>query len=360
MNGRDRIITALSLGVADRVPHWENAYNEPSIIGLARHFTDDVPEVDYFQKMDIEKKVKLFECLRLMIEGLDVDGITMRIFPEANFIDEEHFTDDWGVTYKLNPTGEATALDGPIKDERDLKGYKPPEVKEPDLLALNFCIGTFKGKRAVILSIRCPFRLSWQLLGGMTHILIKFRRNPDMVHELLRISTDYVFGAVEMGLKAGADIISLDGDLAYDSGTFMSTEQFREFIKPYYAEIVDFVHKKGVKIFKHTDGKHYNITEDLVEVGFDGIHPIQPQCMDLKKVKEEVGDRICILGNIDCIETLVSGSIQDVEEEVKRAIEIAAPGGGYIISSSNSIHPGVNPENYIAMVKAAHKYGVYS
>jgi uroporphyrinogen decarboxylase len=48
-----------------------------------------------------------------------------------------------------------------------------------------------------------------------------------------------------------------------------------------------------------------------------------------------------------------------VEEEVKKTIEIAAGGGGYILSSSNTIHPGVKPENYIAMVNAAHKYGKY-
>jgi uroporphyrinogen decarboxylase len=48
-----------------------------------------------------------------------------------------------------------------------------------------------------------------------------------------------------------------------------------------------------------------------------------------------------------------------VEDVVKHTIKIAAPGGSYIIMSSNSIHPGVKPENYIAMVKAAHKYGVY-
>ena len=52
-------------------------------------------------------------------------------------------------------------------------------------------------------------------------------------------------------------------------------------------------------------------------------------------------------------------SHEEVEQEVKQAIEDAGKGGGYIISSSNTIHPGCKPENYIAMVKAAHKYGVY-
>jgi uroporphyrinogen decarboxylase len=53
------------------------------------------------------------------------------------------------------------------------------------------------------------------------------------------------------------------------------------------------------------------------------------------------------------------GTEAEVEASVRDTIAAAAPGGGYIISSSNSIHPGVKPENYIAMVKAAHKYGAY-
>ncbi len=81
--------------------------------------------------------------------------------------------------------------------------------------------------------------------------------------------------------------------------------------------------------------------------------------MDLKSVKKHCGDEVCLLGNIDCIELLPSGTEAEVEEAVKQAIRDAAPGGGYILCSSNTIHPGCRPENYIAMVKATHKYGSY-
>ena len=43
MNGPERLQTALARGIADRVPHFELAYNESSIIGIARHFTDNLP-----------------------------------------------------------------------------------------------------------------------------------------------------------------------------------------------------------------------------------------------------------------------------------------------------------------------------
>jgi uroporphyrinogen decarboxylase len=359
MNGLERLKTALSVKVPDRVPHIELAYNESSIIGIAKHFTDDLPEVGYFQKMEIADKLKLFDALILFIEELDVDGVVVRLFSEVKFIDDLKFVDDWGVTFKLDPSGEALVMGGPIKDERDLKGYKPPTPKETDIIALSYCVQKLRGERATIMSVRCPFRLSWNLLGGMDKLLIAFRRTPDLVHQLMRIGTDFIKQEIELSVKMGADIISLDGDLAYDSGTFMAPKLFEEFIHPMYLEIVKYAHDQGVQIFKHSDGDVWEIIDYWLESGFDGIHPFQPQCMDIGEAKEKIGDKVCLMGNIDCIRTLVSGTVEEVEEEVKQTIEIAAPKGGYILCSSNTIHPGVKPENYIAMVKALHKYGVY-
>jgi uroporphyrinogen decarboxylase len=359
MNSRERVLAALSLEIPDRVPHLELAYNEASILKVARCFTEDLPEPDYIQRMDLGSRVKLFDAALLLIEELDVDGITLRVFPESQVIDELHFKDDWGVTFRLSPFGEAVVIDGPVRDESDLKDYRPPRIKESDLAALSYCGRRFKGMRAMVLSMQCPFRRSWNVLGGMQHLLMSYGINPNLVHQIARLVTDYTLEALELGVKLGADVISLDGDLAHETNMIMSPDHFREFLKPYYAEIVEFVHARGLKIFKHTDGDHWKIMEDLIELGFDGIHPIQPQSLDLTEVKKEIGDRICILGNIDCRETLCTKSIREVEAEVIRAIEAAAPGGGYILSSSNTIHPGVKAENYIAMVKATHEHGVY-
>jgi len=359
MNGKERMLMALSLGIPDRVPHWELAYNESSIINIARHFTSDLPEVDYIQRMDIDSKIKLFDAAVLVIEELDVDGITMRVFSESEFVNDTDFKDDWGVTFRVDPSGEALVIGGPISNEQEFDQYQPPKIKETDLLALSYAAEKLGENRAIVLSLQCPFRRSWNLLGGMTHLLLLYMDQPKFVHKIARLVTDFTLESIDMGLKLGADIISLDGDLAFNTNTIMSPQQFREYLKPYYIEIVDYVHSTGHKIFKHTDGDHSKITADLVEVGFDGLHPIQPQCLDIGQIKQEIGQKICLMGNIDCMQTLVSKNPAEVEEEVKLTIEIAAPGGGYILSSSNTIHPGVKAENYIAMVKAVQKYGVY-
>jgi uroporphyrinogen decarboxylase len=122
---------------------------------------------------------------------------------------------------------------------------------------------------------------------------------------------------------------------------------------------VEYAHGKGLKIIKHSDGNIWSIVDDLVGIGFDGIHPIQPQCMDIGEVKKHLGKKACIIGNIDCQELLPEGTPDEVDKVVRETIKTASPGGGYIISSSNSIHPGVKPENYVAMIEAVHKYGEY-
>ncbi len=359
MNGKERMLTALSLGIPDRVPHWELAYNESSIINIARHFTTDLPEIDFIQRMDLDSKIKLFDTAVLVIKALDVDGITMRVFSESEFINETDFKDEWGVVYKLDPSGEAVVIGGPVSNEQEFDQFRPPATKESDFLAMSYAVEKLGDNHAIVLGLQCPFRRSWNIVGGMTNLLILYMDQPQLVHKIARLVTDYTLEAIDIGLELGADIISLDGDLAFNTNTIMSPEHFREYLKPYYMEIVNYVHQKGHKIFKHTDGDHSKITNDLVDVGFDGLHPIQPQCLDIRQVKSEIGQGICLMGNIDCMETLVSKSISEVEEEVKQTIEIAAPGGGYILSSSNTIHPGVKAENYIAMVKAAQKYGIY-
>ncbi len=110
----------------------------------------------------------------------------------------------------------------------------------------------------------------------------------------------------------------------------------------------------------HSDGNLWPILDQILAAGFDGLNPLEPEAgMDLEKVKKAYGDRICLLGNIECGWLLSNGTPAEVEAAVKHAIDVAAPGGGYIICESNSIHPGVDAENFITMMRTAKAYGAY-
>jgi len=98
----------------------------------------------------------------------------------------------------------------------------------------------------------------------------------------------------------------------------------------------------------------------IISAGPDGLNPIEPVAgMELAKVKELVGDRVCLVGNIDCAHLLPHGSAEDVCLAVRQAIADGGRDGGYILSSSNSIHSSCDPKNFVAMIEACRDFGVY-
>jgi len=82
--------------------------------------------------------------------------------------------------------------------------------------------------------------------------------------------------------------------------------------------------------------------------------------MDLAEVKTKFGNRIAFKRTVDCAQLLTFGTDDEVIEATKVALEQGMPGGGFILSSSNSIHSVDKPENYAAMVHIAQEFGFYS
>jgi uroporphyrinogen decarboxylase len=91
----------------------------------------------------------------------------------------------------------------------------------------------------------------------------------------------------------------------------------------------------------------------------NAMNPFEPPCMNLKEAKQKWGDRICLWGNIDLVNTLPYGTVDEVEAEVKQRIEDAGKGGGYICATANSITNFCKMENVLAMTAAVRKHGVY-
>jgi len=360
MNGRERIKSALAREVPDMVPVWEMAFNEASIIGIARHFMDEsrLPRPKLLLDMTDQERFQLIAGLSTLVKSLDLDGMTASSLAPRVRLDAEHMRDALGVVYHLSGFGEPYPVDGPIKDSQALAGFRMRESADADFLMLDLFRAAFPDK-AVAYHMPGTFKLSWTLRGSMEALLTDYLLDPALAHKLARLTTDHCLAVIDKSLAKGADFIILEGDLAYNPGPLMSPAHYREFIFPYHRELCQRVHKQGGKIVKHSDGKLNPLLTMLLDSGFDGIHPIQPQCMEIGEVKAEFGNRACILGNIDCSFLLVFGSPEEVEQSVKQTIAQAAAGGGYILSSSNSIHPGCKPENYIALVHAARKYGRY-
>jgi uroporphyrinogen decarboxylase len=357
MTGKERILAALSIREPDRVPLYIHAINEGPIIGIGKHLTEGLPEPKDFVAMNDRERAKLVDTLFLIHEEFGVDGCTALEVGDQTPTDDEHVIDDFGVVYQRSPYGQPVAKGHPVQDAKDLDAYVPPEPKREHLLLLDLARERFKGSKALFWMTRGTFVRSWRL-AGMQNLMLKMFDDPDFVHRLAKLTLEYNLQLLDMVVDAGAEVLLVEDDIADKNFPLVSPKQFAEFINPYNRKLVDRAHERGLKVVRHSDGNLWSLMDILLESGYDGLNPLEPQAgMHLKKVKAYCGDRLCLLGNIDCIELLPNGTAAQVEQAVRQAIEDAAEGGGLIICSSNSLHPGVNPENCIAMFQATKKYG---
>ena len=152
------------------------------------------------------------------------------------------------------------------------------------------------------------------------------------------------------------DFFSVSDDLAGQQGPFMSPAHFRQFFLPHMRSVAETIEKPWIF---HSDGDIMLLLDDLLTLGMNGIHPIQQPPMDIAEVKVRYGERVCLVGNIDLGHTLTLGNPDEVEDEVEQRIAVAGGGGGYIISSGNSLTDYCRKENVLAMASAVRKYGKY-
>ena len=360
MNGRQRIVEALSIQEADRVPLFIHGINEGPIMGIGRHFTDGLPEGKLFNRMTDAEKAKLVETLLDLLDIYEIDGYTcLPIGPGTEFCDAEPLVDDWGVGFTRSEVGIPIPSDHPIQGPEDLARYRPPEPKREQLLLVDLMKARFGDRKAVFWMMRGAFVRSWRLMG-MTNWMMQLYQNPEFIHQVAEMVTAYSLGQLEMLAAAGLDVLIVEDDIASTQSTLVSPAHFSQFINPYNRRLVDRAHALGIKVVRHSDGNLWPILDILLATGYDGLNPLEPQAgMHLKAVKDYCGDRICLLGNIDCQHLLPFGSPAEVAASVRQAIADAAAGGGLIICSSNTLHPGVNAENCIAMFEATRRYGSY-
>jgi uroporphyrinogen decarboxylase len=160
-------------------------------------------------------------------------------------------------------------------------------------------------------------------------------------------------------IACGVDAIQINADYCINTGPWLSPAKFKEFILPYMQQQVDAYKARGVYVLKHTDGKTWPILEMMVATGIDALHGIQPSLgMDIRRLKETVGGRVALFGALEA-EDLINGSPDDVRRAVEYCLRHGAPGGGYVLTTSNSVQAGTRYENYLEMIRVARQQGVY-
>ena len=155
------------------------------------------------------------------------------------------------------------------------------------------------------------------------------------------------------------DGFALCSDYCLNTGPFLSPEMFSEFVTPYLAKLIKGYRDMGFYTIKHTDGNIMPILDQLVETNPHALHSIDPQAgVDIAEVKRLIGDRLCLIGNVNC-GLLQTGTEDQVIESVRYSLKHGMPGGGYIFSTSNCIYTGMPLERYELMLNIWKSEGIY-
>lgn len=343
LTGLERILKALKLEEPDVVPHFESSIDEKVRNAI-------LPNASYED----------------LIEYLDIDGISFHDKTwawkyEPLDASKKICRSEWGAIVQFTQEEDAHPKEPAIKSEKNLDTYVPPD---PDLpwryKWLDKAVKRFKGQRAIVTYLTDTFSAAKDFLLGDIEYFTAMIENPDLIDHVNEIFVNYQLRYLKNCLDMGADIVFVGGDWAMTKGPMVSPKHIKRFVAPYFQKLVEYAHSRGVPCIKHTDGNIWPIVDIIIDTGADGINPIDPMGgMDIGEAKKKFGDKVCLLGNVSCVTTLCTGTVEEVRQATKEVIRKAGKGGGLVCMSSNSIHSGVRPENYVTMVKAIKEYGKY-
>jgi len=141
----------------------------------------------------------------------------------------------------------------------------------------------------------------------------------------------------------------------------ISPDSFETLFRPRLARIAGMVkqYRTDLPVAFHSDGAITKIVASLADCGIDILNPLEPlEATDWKAIKAEYGHRLCFMGGVD-LKKALRGTVQEVEDDVRRCLHTFAEGGGYILTSANHMPPDIPPQNVAALFEAGKRLGVY-
>lgn len=375
MNGRERALAALAHRQPDRLPidfgGRHTTIHLQAHQALMRHLglAGPEPRIRSYHTYLVEPDPQLvsrFGRVATPIFPNAPSDYLFRIDPVTNT-----YADEWGATYYMPPGGYYYDLQtSPLaaaEAGEDLRRYRWPNPADPSRFAglperIKAAHEAVEGLTMICSATGGPFEQAWYLLGfeqAYVSLATNLPFMEDLTERLVEWQIDYWNSVLDL-VAPYADIVQIQEDLGSQNGPLISPTTFRRLYKPRMRRLVDAIRKKtSAPIYIHSCGSIYPFIPDLIECGIEILNPVQvnAQDMDSGRLKREFGRHLTFWGGGCDPVVLQNGSIQDVEEEVRRRIDDLAPGGGFVFGSVHNIQVNVPTENIVGMFEAAAKYG---
>lgn len=337
MSPRERVMAALRLEVPDRVPFCELAVDR----ALAQKLLgwEQAPAVTGATAV---RNPYTLEESKALASHLGLDNISYILrAPTFAKLDE-------------GKDGRAFIGKGLVKTEADLSGMQLPDPHDDELYADAEAFVKNRGDYAIAFVTRIGMFQAILSLG-MENFFVALYENRSLVEKILDIYFDWMVVVAERISQIGFDFFMTTDDFAFKSGMFFSPDIFMELMVPRYRRVLE---KVTIPWVLHSDGNIMEAVDILIDLGVAGLHPNEKGAMDIRAMKRDYGDRVCLLGNVD-LNLLGMGTPEEVAQEVRELIRDVGPGGGYILTSGNSLASYLKPECVMAMSETVKKYGEY-
>ena len=196
---------------------------------------------------------------------------------------------------------------------------------------------------------------------NMVEQSVMYYEKPDEMKQKAQKQVEDMLIEIEIIAKTGyLDGIAMCSDYSFNTNPFLNPDMFSEFVTPYLYRTIKEYKGMGLYTIKHTDGNIMPIIDQLVQCAPHALHSLDPQGgVDLGYVKKTYGDRVCLIGNVNCA-LLQNGTEEEMEADVLRSLDQGMSDGyGYIFSTSNCIYTGMDLDRYEKMNILWRKHGIY-
>lgn len=348
MNSRERVRLALTCRPPDRIPlalaFWEESFPAIAPTTPADYFGLDVRFVQF--KPPGEQNDFLSYLRGLPTDVHVGDLAQLQTYHEWNYHPER------------GPDGPLSA----VQSAAELVRFVFPDLTHPSRYqGLAEQVAAYHARGLAVAG--SPPHLGGELfesgyrLRGFQNFMADLRQRQGLAHYLLDQLTALLIHNALILTRAGIDILLLDDDIAMPTGPIIGLHTWRAFFKPRLADVIRFARQVNpdLLVFYHSDGDFTAVLPDLIEIGFNTINPIQPDCMDALAIKRQYGDRLALWGTVGSAALWDHGTPADIRAEVKTRIETLGPAGLLLCPAYDlDFAPFAN---VVAFVEAAREFG---
>ena len=203
------------------------------------------------------------------------------------------------------------------------------------------------------------FDVTHAWMVGTERVLVALAEDPQWLVDMWRTELETDLALLDMVWDAGYtfDSIMWFDDMGYKNHQFFSMRMYRNLLKPFHQQAIDWAHAKGIKAHLHSCGDVRPFVPELVNMGLDALNPLEVKAgMDPRLLKQQFGKDLVFHGGINAV---LWDQPEAIQAEMEAVIPVMKENGGYIFSSDHSVPSNVSLEDFRGIIGLAKKLGSY-